>query len=171
MRLIFFILLSLSLLNAGGGVLEVDWSSISKGQQEKSSAVYPTVLTEGIKNVHLPVYLTKSYAYEKNMVVVADGEFYSISFELEGASVVFEGDKTFQESVSPSNPEFQKIVQETSSVEYVESEGMSVAEFNRHGVNYSVTVECENLKTDKRCTQKNFIQSLYNGLVMVGGRP
>ena len=171
MRLIFFTLLTLTLLNGEGGVLDVDWSSIDKNQQQKPSAPYPAVLTEGIKNVHLPVYVTKSYAYDKTMVVVANGNFYSISFELEGASVLFEGDKTFQESVAPENPEFQKIVKQSPPVEYVEAEGIMSAEFNRHGANYVISIECEEPKKDKRCTETGLIKKLYTGLVMVGGRP
>jgi len=169
-RLIFFISLSLSFLNGGGGVLDVDWSTIDKSQQ-KPSAPYPDVLTIGIKEVHLPVYLTKSYAYDENMVVVADENFYSISFELEGASLLFEGDKTFQESVDPTNPEFQKIVKQSPPVEYIGAEGMMTAEFTKHGVNYAITIECEDPKKDKRCSETDLIKSLYNGLAMVGGRP
>jgi len=169
MRLIFFTLFTLTFLNAGGGVLDVDWSSIDNSQQ-KPSAPYPSVLRDGIKDVHLPVYLSSSYAYDKSMMVVAGENFYSISLKLDGASVVFEGDKTFQESVAPTNPEFQKIVKQTPPVEYVESEGMMIAEFNRHGVNYAITVECDEPKTDGRCTEQSFVQKLYGHLVMVGGR-
>jgi hypothetical protein len=168
-HLLYFIFLSYTFLNTGG-VLDVDWSSIDKSQQ-KSSAAYPSVLTEGIKNVHLPVYLTKSYAYDKNMIVVSGANFYSISLELEGAYLLFEGDKTFQVSVSPSNPEFQKIVQNSLPVKYEESEGMMMAEFAKHAVNYAITIECEEPKKDKRCTQITLIESLYSELTMVGGRP
>jgi hypothetical protein len=160
-------------VNAGGGILDVDWGSIDKSQQ-KPSAAYPSVLTEGIKNVHLPVYLTQSHAYDKNMVVVADANFYSISLDLQGASLLFEGDKTFQVSVNPSNPEFQilqEIVQDSVPVRYEESEGMMMAEFSKHAVNYAITIECEAPKKDKRCTETTLIESLYNGLTMVGGRP
>jgi len=169
MRLIFFTLFTLTFLNAGGGVLDVDWSSIDNSQQ-KASVPYPSVLRDGIKDVHLPVYLSSSYAYDKSMMVVAGQNFYSISFSLDGVSVVFEGDKTFQESVAPTNLEFQKIVKQTPPVEYVESEGMMIAEFNRHGVNYAITVECNKPKTDEHCTEKGFIQRIYTNLVMVGGR-
>ena len=169
MRLLFFMILSYSFLSAGG-VLDVDWGSIDKSQQ-KSTATYPSVLREGIKNVRLPVYLTKNHAYDKNMVVVADANFYSISVEIEGAFLLFEGDKTFQVSVNHANPEFQKIVQNLVPVKYEESEGMMMAEFSKHGVNYSITIECESPKKDKRCTQTTLIESLYNGLTMVGGRP
>lgn len=169
MRLLYFIFISLSYLSAGG-VLDVDWSTIDKSQQ-KSIAAYPSVLTEGIKNVHLPVYVTKNYAYDKNMVVVSGANFYSISLELQGASLLFEGDKTFQVSVSPTNPEFQKIVKNRANVRYEESEGMMIADFSKHGVNYAITIECEEPKKDKRCMGTTLIESLYSGLTMVGGRP
>lgn len=170
MRLLFLSLFSLLFLNAGG-VLDVDWSSIDRSAQQKASAPYPNVLVEGIKDVRLPVYLSATYAYDKNMVVVADKGFYAISFVLNGITVLFEGDRTYQESVSPSNKEFQKIVQKSTFVEFLKSEEVMIAEFNRHGANYAISVECDKPKTDKRCTQEKFIRGLYNNLKMVGGRP
>ena len=170
MRYIYLAILSFSLLSAGGGVLPVNWSKINKSQQ-KPSAPYSKVLREGIKDTHLPVYLSKQFAYDKNMVVVAEKNFYTISMELSGATLSFEGDRTFQESVSPNNPEFQKIVKRSLPVEYLASEGMMTAEYSKNGINYDINIECEEPKKDKRCTEKTFIKRLYNTLVMVGGRP
>ncbi len=159
------------LLLQAGGVLDVDWSSVEKSAQQKSSKAYPKVLLEGIKEVRLPVYLSTSFIENKSMVVVADKGFYSISFSLNGATLLFEGDRTYQESVSPQNPEFQKMVQKAAALEISESEGIMVAEFKRHGANYAISIECENPKTDKRCTQEEFIRNLYGRLKMVGGHP
>ena len=172
MRFLYLFIFLFSILSAGGVILEVDWSSVTpnKGQQ-KASAPYPTVLTEGIKEVHLPVYLSSRYIYDKHMTVVADKNFYTISIDLKDAVVTFQGDKTFQESVSPSNPEFQKITKRSAPVEYVLAEGIMSATFNRHGVNYRIDIECEEPKKDKRCKETTLISSLYNSLVMVGGRP
>ncbi len=171
MRYIYFIFLS-SILSAGGGILDVDWSSVApKSTQQKPSTPYPKVLTEGIKDVHLPVYLSKQYVYDKNMSVVADENFYTISIDLDAAVVTFSGDRTYQESVSPNNPEFQKIAKATPPVEYNSAEGIMSAMFNRHGVNYSINIECENPKRDNRCQKVDFISSLYHSLIMVGGRP
>lgn len=169
MRLIFSTLLLCTLLNAAGGILDIDWSSTDQSQQ-KVTAPYPKILREGIKEVKLPVYLSSAYAYNENMTVVADQYFYSISFDLKGASILFEGDRTFQESVSPTNPEFKKIMQKTKPVEFSKSEEMMVAEYQRHGANYTISVECDKPTTDKRCTQEGFIRGLYNSLVMVGGK-
>ena len=171
MRYIYLFIFSFSILSAGG-LLDVDWSSVStKSGQQKASAPYPKVLTDGIKDVHLPVYLSRQFAYDKNMVVVADKDFYTISIELKNAVVTFQGDRTFQESVSPKNPEFQKIAKATPPVEYNLAEGIMSATFNRHGVNYMINIECEEPKKDKRCKETSLISSLYNSLTMVGGRP
>lgn len=169
MRLLFSMLLTYTFLNAGG-VLDIKWPSVSAGQQ-KARASYPKVLVEGTKDVRLPVYLSSSYAYDKNMLVVSDKDFYSISIFLNGAMVLFEGDRTYQESVSPKNPEFSKIIQKRKTVEFSKSEEIMVANFNRHGANYAISVECDKPKTDKRCTKEGFVRDLYNRIVMVGGRP
>ena len=172
MRYIYLVMMSLSILSAEGGLLDVDWSTLpSQNGQQKSSAPYPKVLRDGVKRVHLPVYLSKQYAYNTNMVVIADKEFYIISIELQDAVVTFQGDRTFQESVSPTNPEFQKISKSSAPVEYVAAEGIMSATFNRHGVNYIINIECEEPKKDKRCIETSLISSLYHSLVVVGGRP
>jgi hypothetical protein len=170
MRYIYLAIFSISLLSGGGGILPVDWSKVTKSQQ-KTSAPYPKVLTEGIKDTLLPVYLSKEFAYDENMVVVAEKNFYTISMELKEATLSFEGDRTFQESVSPDNPEFQKIVKHSLPVEYLASEGMMTAQYSKNGINYAINLECEEPKKDKRCTETTFIKRLYNTLVMVGGRP
>ncbi len=170
MRFILLTLFSLIFVNAGGGVLDVDWSGINRVQQ-KVSAPYPKVLVEGVKKVRLPVYLSSSYAYDKNMVVVSDKDFYTISIFLKGAMVLFEGDRTYQESVSPANKEFQKIVQKATPVEFFKSEELMVASFNKHGANYMISIECDNPKRDKRCKEETFIRDLYSRIIVVGGRP
>lgn len=169
MRLLFLQFICYTLLSAGGGVLDITWPEVDKAHQ-KASTPYPKVLVEGIKEVRLPVYLSSSYVYDEKMVVVSDAYFYSISFDLDGATLLFEGDRTFQESVSPNNTEFQKIMQKSKPVEFSRSEEVVVAEFNRHGANYTISVECAKPKTDKRCTEENFIRNLYANIVMVGGK-
>jgi hypothetical protein len=170
MRALLITILTYSLTWAGGGVLDIEWPAPNQAQQ-KSIANYPDVLKEGIKDVRLPVYLSSQYIYDKSMVVVANEDFYSISFTLEGASVLFEGDRTYQETVSPSNPEFQKIAQKTKPVEYSTSEEIMIAQYQRHGANYNISVECDEPERDQRCTDEKFIRKLYQSLVMVGGRP
>ena len=79
------------------------------------------------------------------------------------------GDKTYQESVS-NNPEFKAMLKATPPVSFEQEEGIMTAEFNRHGANYSMAIECDKPKTDERCTEKTLIQDLYNRLIMVGGK-
>lgn len=170
MKTLLFTVLTSGFVWAGGGVLDIEWPAPNQAQQ-KSIANYPNVLKEGIKDVRLPVYLSSQYIYDKSMVVVANEDFYSISFTLEGASVLFEGDRTYQESVSPSNPEFQKIAQKIKAVEYSTSEEIMIAQYTRHGANYNISVECDKPESDQRCTDEKFIRKLYQSLVLVGGRP
>jgi len=169
MRLLFFMVLSYAFLN-GGGVLDIKWPKISNAEQ-KPTVPYPRVLVKGIKDVRLPVYLSGAYVYDKKMSVISNKDFYSISFVLNGVSVLFEGDRTYQESVSSTNPKFQKIIKPSEAVEFSVSEDIMTAEFNRHGANYAISVECDKPKTDKRCTQESFVRKLYSSLVMVGGHP
>jgi len=170
MRLLLTTLLLLSSLNAESGILDIKWPKPNP-QQQKPSTPYPSVLTEGIKNTKLPVYIPSSLAYDKKMVVVANKNFYAISFLLQGATLMVSGDKTFQKSVSSSNSGFQKMMKASPTVEFMEEEGMRSANFNRHGVNYELLIECDKPKKDARCKEENFLRKLYSRLIMVGGRP
>jgi len=170
MRLLLTTLLLLSSLSAESGILDIKWPKPNP-QHQKPSTPYPSVLTKGIKNTKLPVYIPSSLAYDKKMVVVANKNFYTISFLLQDATFMVSGDRTFQKSVPTSNSGFQKMMKASSTVEFMEEEGMRSANFNRHGVNYELLVECEKPKTDARCKEDTFIRKLYSRLIMVGGRP
>jgi len=168
MRLLLIIPFIFSFLHADSGILDIKWPK-PNAKQQKPSIPYPKVLTEGIKDVKLPVYIPNSYAYDKNMIVVADKNFYTISFLFKGATVMVSGDKTYQESVS-NKQEFKEILKTTPAVTFEQEEGIMTAEFNRHGVNYSIEIECDKPESDERCTETKLIKDLYNRLIMVGGR-
>jgi hypothetical protein len=170
MRLLFVILFFISSLCADSGILDIQWPK-PNAQHQKPSTPYPAVLTQGIKEVKLPVYIPNTFAYDEKMTVVADENFYTISFSLQGASVAISGDKTYQESISSPNPEFKKIMKSSPPVAITQAEGIMSAEFNRHGVNYAIEIECDSPKKDTRCTQPTLINELYSRLIMVGGRP
>lgn len=169
MRLLLLTLFLISSLNSDSGILDIKWPKPNP-QHQKPSKPYPDVLTKAIKNTKLPVYIPSSYAYDKKMIVVTDENFYTISFLLEGATLMIEGDKTFQQSISTSNQKFQKIMK-SSPIKFIQEEGIMSTDFNRHGVNYTFSVECDKPKTDERCKEESFLKNLYNRLIMVGGRP
>lgn len=170
MRFLTTLFITFSILHAGGGILDIQWPTPNPHQQ-KPTQPYPAVLTQGIATVKLPVYVPRNLAYDQNMSVVADNNFYNITFELGDASLMVSGDKTFQESVSPDNPEFGNIAKASPPVVFNRAEGMMLAEFNRHGVNYSMVIECNKPETDKRCKNVSFIQKMYSQLIFVGGNP
>ena len=167
MRSILIALFIFSSLHADSGILDIQWPK-PNDQQQKPSIPYPDVLTQGIEDVKLPVYLPNSYAYNKNMIVVANSDFYTISFLFQGITVMISGDRTYQESVT-NNAEFNAMLKDTPPVSFEQEEGIMSATFNRHGVNYSMAIECDEPKTDERCTQTKLINELYNRLIMVGG--
>jgi len=168
MRLLLITLLLISSLNAESGILDIEWPQIDPTHQ-KPSTPYPDVLTKGIKDTKLPVYIPSTYAYDKKMAIVADKNFYTISFFIDKAIVMIAGDKTFQETISPSDAKFDKVIK-PSAVEFVEDEGIMSTDFNRHGVNYTLSIECDDYKTDTRCTKEEFLRNIYNRLIIVGGK-
>jgi len=169
MRFIPISLLLLSLLHAESGILDITWPKPNP-QQQKPSKPYPNVLTSGIRETKLPVYLPSSTVYDKGMIVVAQQNFYTVEFLREGAILTVEGDRTFQESVSAEDSKFKAIAKSAPTVEFYESEGIMTAEFNRHGANYTMSVECDQPNVDTRCKDDAYLRGLYNQLIVVGGR-
>ena len=168
MRLLLTVLLLISYLNAESGILNIKWPKPNLRQQKPSNP-YPDILTKGIKDTKLPVYVPSTYAYDKRMSVVADKNFYTISFFIDRAIVMVGGDRTFQESISTSDAKFEEVIK-PSDIKFIEDEGIMSTDFNRHGVNYTLSIECEDYKTDKRCKEEGFLRNLYNRLIMVGGK-
>ena len=168
MRLLLIALLLISSLNAESGILKIEWPELNPKHQ-KPSIPYPNILTKGVKDTELPVYIPNSYAYDKKMVVVADKNFYTISFFIDNAIVMIAGDRTFQETISKSDSKLQKVIK-PSPVEFIEEEGVMSSDFNRHGVNYTLSIECDDYKSDNRCKEEDFLRNLYNRLIIVGGK-
>ena len=170
MRLLLLTIFLFSSLQAESGILDITWPK-ANAKHQKPSTPYPAVLSNGIANTKLPVYLPSSYVYDKNMAVVSKRDFYTISFTLNSAILMIAGDKTYQENVSKNDPKFKALMKTSSNIEFMQEEGMMSADFNRHGVNYSLLIECDDPKKDTRCTEETFLKDIYKRLIMVGGQP
>ncbi|SFV64272.1 hypothetical protein MNB_SV-12-817 [hydrothermal vent metagenome] len=167
MRFILIVLIAFSLVDAGG-VLKVEWPKTTT-QQEKSMKPYPKVLKDGIKEVTLPVYLPRYYIYKKNISIVSDKNFYAITIFLKGASLMITGDRTYQQKVKLGGKQL-KTKMKAVDTKFVRAEGIISIDFNRHGVNYSLALECDSPSRDKRCIEDSFLKRVYRGLVIVGGK-
>ncbi len=167
MRFILILLMSYSLIY-GGGLLEVEWPKQTK-QHQKSMKAYPKVLKDAIKDVRLPVYLPRGYIYDKSMSIISDENFYAITIFLKGASLMITGDRTYQQKVK-SGGEQLKTKMKTVDAKFIQAEGIMSTNFNRHGVNYSLSIECDSPNRDKRCREDNFLKKLYSELLLVGGK-
>jgi hypothetical protein len=149
------------------GLLKVDTSDPSI-QHYKHKRSAPTALQKRLKGVTLPVYLPKRYANNKSLVIVSDKNFYNITIPLSRASLMISGDRTFQQKIISGGEKMEKTMKLLDS-RFIISEGIMGVDFGRHGVNYSLSVECEQPYKDKRCTKKSFLKRLYNELILVGG--
>ena len=163
---VFF--LSNMMLSAESGLLEVIWPKIDKQQLQMQKA-YPSNLKEKVAGVTLPVYIPRRYIYNQTMSIVADASYYTITVHLDKARLMITGDRTYQESVDKADAAFQKMMK-SNTVEFVHAEGMMMTDFNRHGVNYTLMLECDQPKSDKRCSDEKFLRNLYEELTIIGGK-
>ncbi|HHH19037.1 MAG TPA: hypothetical protein ENK86_00780 [Campylobacterales bacterium] len=166
-RYLMMLAISGLMLDADGGLLEVEWPKVDK-QQTQMQKAYPPALREKIRDVTLPVYLPSAYIYNQRMSVVAEENFYTVTLYLDKARLMISGDRTYQESVAKADPTFTKMMK-SQSVEFVHAEGMMMSDFNRHSVNYSLVLECDEPETDTRCTEV-FLRGVYDQLIIVGGK-
>jgi hypothetical protein len=166
MRSILTILTAFSLLQ-GEGLLNVEWPKATQ-QQQKSMRAYPKALKEKIKNIKLPVYLPQYYIDKKDILIVSNKFFYTATIPLQGAVLMITGDRTYQQKSSS-----RQLKRNLKSIDakFIQAEGMMSTSFNRHGVNYSLVLECDHPNRDKRCREDNFLKKIYNRLILVGGRP
>jgi hypothetical protein len=168
MRLILTLLsVSFGLLYGNGGLLKVDWSKTVPNQQKLQ--LLPKLLKDGIKDVRLPVYIPKYYIYEKNISVISDKNFYTITIFLDKATLMISGDRTYQEKItSKRNNLITKMKAVTNK--FIQAEGIMSVDFHRNGVNYSLSLECNAPTSDPRCTDNRFLKRVYTGLILVGGK-
>jgi hypothetical protein len=126
------------------------------------------VLTQGIREVTLPVYLPASLAYHQEISVVADKNFYTLTLTLKGATLIASGDRTYQQSVQDSS-QLGGVMPSPAKVSFTRAEGMMTTDFSRLGANYSLELECDKPDQDGRCLQEGFLKGLYQELILVGG--
>lgn len=166
---VFFLFIGVA--TADPKLLVVDWPFATKqGGMTVLSArnePYPQGLVDKADKVHLPVYMPSGYVYQINIQMVGEGDFYTVTIPLSQATVFMAGDRTYQQNSNDAGSVNEGI----NDVSFIRAEGMVNADFNRHGVNYTLSIECDQPDDDSRCTQTDFLQQVYADLVMIGGQP
>jgi len=167
---VFF--LSINMASAEPKLLAIDWPVV---QQAKGNAVglsakslpYPLGLVSKANEVHLPVYMPSTYVYQETLQMVGEDDFYTVTIPLSEAKVFIAGDRAYQQdsTVVSSGSTSAK------EVSFIRAEGMVSVDFNRHGANYTLSIECDKPDEDQRCTQTDFLQRVYADLLMIGGQP
>jgi len=163
--ILVFILLSL--LRAEGGLLEVQWPK--QNSKIQKSLKIPKQIKKSINSITLPVLLPKYYLNREDIQIVNTPNFYTATIPLKGARVMILGDRTYQRKIKTKDKNLLKRVKSLSNRFNID-EGIVAIYFTRYGVNYSLSIECNNPKSDSRCKSKDFLEKVYNSLVVVGGR-
>ncbi|HHL19429.1 MAG TPA: hypothetical protein ENJ33_06815 [Thiothrix sp.] len=162
----------ISIVSAEPKVLVIDWPVTQKLKSSMTvlsarSMPYPSGLIDKANAVHLPVYLPSAYAYQETLQMVGEGDFYTVTVPLSAATVFITGDRTYQQD-SNAVTSVSTLAKELS---FIRAEGMVSVDFNRHGANYTLSIECDQPDDDQRCTQTRFLQQVYADLVLIGGQP
>lgn len=156
------------IVRSGGGVLPVDWSAADSSHIKKTRSV-PTALQKAVKDVTLPVYIPKAYASEKNLEVVALKDFYAVTIHFKDATMMISGDRTYQQEIVSGGEQIVANMKKVAN-KFIRSEGILSTDFHRHGVNYTLSIECDQPNKDSKCTKDTFLKRMYKSLIIVGGK-
>jgi len=165
----FLILILFSFLQADGGLLTVDWSQAKINSKMQKSLKVSKQIRKSVNNITFPVLLPRYYLNKKNIQIVNTPNFYTATIPLKGARLMILGDRTYQREMRIKDKNLLKRVKSLSN-KFNMDNGMVAIYFTKYGVNYSLTLECDNPKSDNRCNSKDFLEKIYNSLVIVGGR-
>ncbi len=163
---------AVSIVSAEPKLLAIDWPVVQKAKGDMAAfsaknRPYPSGLVNKANAVHLPVYIPSAYAYQETLQMVAEDDFYTVTISLSEATVFIAGDRTYQQDVDVAT----NVSMLTKEVSFIRAEGMVSVDFNRHGANYTLSIECDKPDDDQRCTKTDFLQRVYADLVIVGGKP
>lgn len=166
--LLLYSLYGMEIKEVENGLLKVDWSTVDQSEIKKNRS-RSSAFERAIKDVDMPIYIPKRYLHSKDLIVVADSGFCIITIPIKGASVMVSVDRTFQKQIVSGGEDMKKLMKSQLS-KFVRSEGIMSVDFSKHGINYSMSVECDKPNGDKRCTRESFLRGLYSELVVVGGK-
>lgn len=121
---------------------------------------------QGVANIQLPILLPAEEALLKTVKLAGTAYEYSASIELNGASVDVIGTRVaFRLPANTSTLPTASV----DSPRAGKTETGRALSFTRFNVAYRLEVNCARPSVDKRCTNENFIQSLFSNLRVLGG--
>jgi len=162
------------------GRVEVEWPDRQIGQQAlrrlqsatETAFGKPLPITEQIlTDSKIPVLVPEQWPTFQNLTfsTSADGDQYFLGGRLKDLKIAVVGSRIVSAPPveSPSAEAFVAPSRDPFSI--VKTETGYTLGFARHGLPYTITVECRLPKTDKRCTDPKYIRSLANSMLFVGG--
>jgi hypothetical protein len=160
-------------------MLDVDWSAVSSVSAAGSRSFSPpaarsaslfSAYLKKLSKVKLPVYLPATIPGSLGIDVVTDTGFYDVTVHLKGATLFVSGDRFYQQVESSPDAILRKRAKSEANPEFIRAEGLIETDFHRHGVNYSLSIECEQPEEDSRCKSPVFLKQVYRGLKLSGGQ-
>jgi hypothetical protein len=149
----------------------VDRAEVARAESLDPASL-PTSLRRAIAGVDLPVLLPAPEAlgeaepYERATLIHRSG-WYSISLRLEGASLVFTGNR-----LAHARPEAAlEASPDASAPRLGRTHGIVDVSFVRFGVAYGLHVECAAPSADPRCLEDDFALGLVGAMRVSDGAP
>lgn len=175
------ILLTTVFLSTGQAVAEprkaltIDWVAASAAA-ERDTKTQNSLLNklrsgpgndDELRDIELPVLVAGKGPVRSSPTVRGQRVAYSSSYALNGASVAILGSATVL--VHPDLPSAHNAAAGFSPEFEITEDGADL-NFNRFGANYILRISCRRAD-DERCTKPDFLNSLKESLIVIGGQP
>lgn len=120
-----------------------------------------------VGNSPVPLFLPKNLAVTRQTLIVKAG-FYAYSASINGVEIAIQGTRGAYQTRGPIPAAPPQRVRNLPAV-ITQNEGIWSLSWVEAGAGYSIDVECAQPR-DIRCANADFILSLVNDLVYLGGR-
>lgn len=145
---------------------DIQWPNAAPGRVESAPG---QMESRHLDQVRLPVLVPRQASRLRTFRFRGDTNQYSATAMIEGAKIAILGTRHV---VIPPRESSAGLASAAPGADFIlmEKEGAIDLSFSRFGAAYTISVECYRL-SDSRCAKEDFIRSLAEGMVFVGGRP
>ena len=146
-------------------VKTVDWGAASTDRSREEAGL-PAALVAEMKQVTIPVLLPTDDAILGSMTLVGSPLSYGASFRATTHGVAIDGT-----NVAMVAPSIEGASSAPGEQRIHRGEGSVTLTFQRYGVAYAVTVECDSPESDPHCLEDAYVRSIAQQLAPVNKPP
>ncbi len=144
----------------GPKLQQVNWDEVEI--DPAAVAALPVAQRTKLDAIRMPVLVPNDAALLATAVVTHNGDWYATTTKGDDVTVYIRGSRA-----AYTVPGMEEVVM--PEVMISRTHGIVTATFQRFGASYNLDVECLGPMEDPRCVDDDYIESVVDGLAVVGG--